>query len=53
MLERLAETRTLWMTFAATILITLGFPIAASTWGLTFIDGMSDPAVVRQAMMTT
>ncbi len=50
MLTLLAERRTLWLTFVATILITAAFPMAASIWGISFIDGLSDPAAVRDAI---
>lgn len=50
MFRVLAETKSLWVSFVATILITVAFPITASIWGITFIDAMSDPAAVRQAI---
>lgn len=55
MLKILAQTRSLWIAFVSTILITIAFPLAASIWGITFIDAISDPAEVRQAIsdMTT
>ena len=46
----LAETRSLWIAFVATILITIAFPVTASIWGLSFIDALSDPTEVRQAI---
>lgn len=50
MFQKLAERRTLWISFIATVLITLSFPVAASIWGLSFVDPISDPALVRQAI---
>ncbi len=50
MLQRLAERRSLWIAFVSTVLITITFPAAASFWGITFIDAISDPAQVRQAI---
>ena len=50
MFRTLAENRSLWIAFVSTILITIAFPITASIWGITFIDAMSDPAEVRQAI---
>ena len=50
MLNGLAETRSLWIAFVSTILITIAFPVTASIWGLSFIDALSDPVEVRQAI---
>ena len=50
MFRILAETKSLWISFVATILITIAFPITVSIWGITFIDAMSDPVAVRQAI---
>lgn len=49
-MRKLAETRSLWIAFVSTILLTIAFPLAASVWGITFIDAISDPAEVRQAI---
>lgn len=50
MLKGLSETRALWIAFGATVLITLSFPIASSIAGIAFVDALSDPNEVRQAI---
>lgn len=50
MFKVLADRRSLWIAFISTILMTIAFQVTASIWGITFIDAMSDPAVVRQAI---
>ncbi|MEM9623528.1 MAG: hypothetical protein AAF993_17925 [Pseudomonadota bacterium] len=50
LLDTLAQSRTLWLAFVATVLITVAFPLAAGLWGLSFVDALSDPAEVRQAI---
>lgn len=50
MFRFLANRRSLWIAFVSTILITIAFPVAASIWGISFIDAMSDPAAVRRAI---
>ncbi len=50
MLDRLATTTTLWTTFVLTILMTFAFQYLAGVWSLAFLDGMSDPGTVRQAI---
>ncbi|MEM7099259.1 MAG: hypothetical protein AAF541_13435 [Pseudomonadota bacterium] len=50
MLERLAQTPTLWVAFIITVLITAAFPVASSMWGISFIDAISEPGEVRQAV---
>ncbi len=49
-LTSLAETRNLWLAFGATILITLSFPVVGSIWAMSFIDPISDPGAVRDAI---
>ena len=48
--ERLSHTGTLWITFITTILLTFMFQIAINLWGLTLIDGISDPEQTRLAI---
>ena len=50
LLNKLAETTTLWITFVCTILLTISFQLASSHWGISFIDAISDPEAVRQAI---
>lgn len=50
MFGTLAERKSLWIAFVSTILITIAFPITASTRGVTFIDAISDPEKVRSAI---
>jgi len=50
MLASLSQSRSLWIAFVSTIAITISFPIAGSVWGIAFIDALSDPAQVRQAI---
>ena len=50
MLRLLAERRSLWVAFVLTILMTFAFTVIASLWGLTFIDGISDPSQVREVI---
>lgn len=46
----ISETRALWLAFGATILVTLCFPVVGSIWAMSFIDAISDPAAVREAI---
>jgi len=46
----LAETRTLWFFFAATLVITCLFPLVGSHWQLTLLDGISSPAEARSVL---
>lgn len=48
--RRLSDNKILWTSFVATILITVAFPVIGSMWGITFIDPISDPSAVRQAI---
>ena len=50
MLTRLATPTTLWTTFVLTILMTFAFQYLGAVWSLAFLDGMSDPGTVRQAI---
>ena len=50
MLDFLAKTQTLWIAFVTTLLITFAFPVVAGMWGIAFIDALSDPEEVRQAI---
>ncbi len=49
-LERLTSTRSLWLLFIATVLITLCFPVISSIWGIVFIDAISSPEEVRMVI---
>lgn len=48
--ERLSEPATLWFLFAAVLVLTALFPIASSFWGITFVDSISDPDLVRETI---
>jgi len=48
--SKLSETRVLWLSFAATLLITIAFPVVVSTWGLTLLDAISNPDAARTAI---
>ncbi len=50
MLNKLAATRSLWVAFVSTVVITIAFQVVTSIWGISFIDALSDPAEVRQAI---
>lgn len=48
--DSLARTRTLWLSFVATVLLTVSFVVVAPLWQLTLLDGLSDPDQVRQVL---
>ena len=50
MIRILAQTRSLWIAFICTIVMTMLFPVASSIWGISFIDAISDPSAVRLAI---
>lgn len=49
-LTRLAQTKVLWMLFAATLLNTLAFPLLAAAFDVTFVDALSVPQEVREVI---
>lgn len=51
----LVSTAGLWITFIATVLLTLSFLPVAGIWELTLLDGISAPEAVREVLagMTT
>jgi len=48
--KRLSETRALWLSFSATILITLAFQLIARQFELVLLDTLTDPDEVRSAI---
>ena len=46
----LTDNRILWMSFIATILLTITFQVAVGIWDLTLIDAISDPGDTRLAI---
>ena len=46
----LSKTGSLWASLVLVVLITAAFPVAASVWNLSFLDTMSDPDQVREAI---
>ncbi len=46
----LTVNRNLWISFVATILLTIAFQVAVSIWDLQLLDAISDPSEVRQAI---
>ncbi len=44
------KTNVLWISFGATLLLTLLFPLAAAYWDLTFMDDFASPAKVRELL---
>lgn len=43
MLEKLSEARTLWLTFALSVVLTLSFAVVMQLWAFQLIDRLSDP----------
>ncbi|MBW2446352.1 MAG: hypothetical protein JRG83_10535 [Deltaproteobacteria bacterium] len=50
MASSLAGTRTLWFLFAATLALSCSFPLVASYWQLTLLDGITSPADARSLL---
>lgn len=48
----LTETKTLWISFIATILLTIAFQAAIFIWDLRLLDAISDPSKARRAIST-
>ncbi len=46
----LSQTRVLWISFIATILLTIAFQVAVPVWDLILLDAIADPAEVRAAL---
>lgn len=50
LVNRLAENRVLWLSFTATLLITLAFPVLIRIWDLVLLDGIADPDEARRVI---
>lgn len=50
--EKLSETRMLWISFIATVLLTIIFQILVNQFGLVLLDALSDSTEVRIAIST-
>ena len=48
--QTLSETRTLWITFILSVLLTFSFQVVVSVWGVTLVDSISDPTATRAAI---
>ncbi|MEM1228912.1 MAG: hypothetical protein AAGI15_00115 [Pseudomonadota bacterium] len=46
----LARPSVLWIAFVSTVLLTGAFAVASAHWGIAFIDALSDPSQVREAI---
>lgn len=49
-IKRLSETRVLWLSFSATILITVAFQVLVRQFDLVLLDTLSDPDEIRSAI---
>lgn len=52
MLEKLAQTKILWLSFAAVVLFNLTFQIIINRFDLLLLDTIADPAQVKAAIST-
>jgi len=48
--QKLSRTQNLWALFVSFILITAAFPVSSSVWDINFIDPISSPELVREAI---
>ncbi len=48
--RKLGESRVLWLSFTATLIITFAFQVIILEFGLTLLDGITDPVEVRAAI---
>lgn len=50
MLEKIAEPKILWLSFAVTVLLTISFQIIVRQFDLILLDTISDPVLVNAAI---
>ncbi len=51
-IKKLAAKKALWISFVATVLCSIAFPVVAGQFGITLLDAISDPEQCRAVLAT-